>query len=68
MQDALDERVALGRLRAALAGDEQVEIAHGLASAAQRAGRSHGLNPGHLPDVFHYFRRRAIGFIEIKAA
>ena len=67
-EDARDERLALLAVGGSLAGDQDVEVADGLAAAAQRAGGRDLFHSGRALEVLDEFLRDRVGGIEMIAA
>src|SRR5271155_1569217 len=63
-EQVFDERLPRFRLNAALAGDEDVEVANGFASAAQRSGGRNLLYPRNRQQVLGQFLGPLFGGVE----
>src|SRR5438034_9004191 len=63
LDDVFDQFIALGFVAAGFAGDENIEIADGFASAAQGSGRSNFLHAGKIFQVIDNFLRLALSSV-----
>src|SRR5207249_1023403 len=63
-----DRLFALGRGAAARSGDENVEVAHGFASAAQRSGGGDLLKAWELAEILCELRRFRFGGVDQESA
>src|SRR5437016_3907444 len=68
LDDVFDQFIALGIVAAGFAGDENIEITDGFASAAQRSGRSNFLHAGKIFQVIDNFLRLALSSVYQEAS